>query len=66
MLVCAEKLQDYALIDYYVKEQGQLFYKENLENMARYPPQYGISSTSDSKIAGSLPTTEVKDEPSES
>jgi len=55
MLTCADKLQDSALVDYFVQNSGQALYKENLQNMARYPPQYGLASnqSNETKVAGS-------------
>lgn len=38
MLICAEKLTNKTLIEYFITKQGLSFYNENLDNIERYPP----------------------------
>jgi len=48
------------MINFFVAKQGTYFYQVDLDNMSRYPPQYGLrsklNSTEEQKVATETPS----------
>lgn len=43
--VCAQRLKDQpSLLNHFINKSGNQFYQEDLGQMSRYPPQYGMSA----------------------